>query len=679
MVRAVRIGRAAAVLLLAGGWMATAGCRPRESGPPPASASPARVQAVESSDLSARERRPPGGRAPVLWIGLDGLDWELLDRLAGAGRMPNWKRLTSEGASARLRSFYPLLSPILWTTAATGTEPDVHRVLDFQEVDPSSGRKVPISGESRAVPAVWNLASAAGRKVGVVGWWATHPAEEVNGFFVSDRVSPILFLNLSRSGAAFPRSLEQGLEQVAAREGRVESEDLAPYLDMPPAEIERELSSGAGMENPVVALSRVLAATRVTQRIARDLYDRNLPDLTVVYFAGTDEVGHVFAPFTPPRQDCASVSDADVARFWRVVETYYAAIDRILGQWMRRAEEDGAVLLVHSDHGFQWGADRPCGLASGNWATAAFWHQPEGVLAAWGAGVRRGQERSDATLFDVAPTVLALLDLPADARMPGKPLAAAFERLPSRPKSAAGADVAVQRVVPGAKSATSAAESDEYAKKLLALGYLSPGQTQTLAAPGGARPGMTEGAWNNLGMYERETAKDPAAAERAFRQSLKLNPDYYSPMFNLAVLAREKGDTRAAEEWLFRSLHAVKGDPSVAIAGWGREYIHAGKTSAAESLLRRAATVYPDNEPIAREQARLRYRRKDCRGALVAMSRFADSTRDLESVNDLILFQTCLANREEVERLLERSLALKPDQPEARRLLEVVRKAGAGH
>ena len=118
--------------------------------------------------------------------------------------MPNWKRLSSEGYTAKLRSFAPLISPILWTTAATGVPPDIHRVLDFQEVDPKTGRKVPISGLSRAVPAVWNLASAEGRKVGVVGWWATHPAEEVNGFFISDRASPILFGKLPLAGVAFP-------------------------------------------------------------------------------------------------------------------------------------------------------------------------------------------------------------------------------------------------------------------------------------------------------------------------------------------------------------------------------------------------------------------------------------------------------------------------------------------
>ena len=60
-----------------------------------------------------------------------------------------------------------------------------------------------------------------------------------------------------------------------------------------------------------MALSRVLAATRVTQRIGRDLYDRNRPDLMAIYFEGTDEVGHVFAQFTPPRMDCPSVSEED--------------------------------------------------------------------------------------------------------------------------------------------------------------------------------------------------------------------------------------------------------------------------------------------------------------------------------------------------------------------------------
>ena len=344
----------------------------------------------------------------MIWLGLDGLDWELLDRLAAEGKMPNWKRLTSEGWTGRLEVFSPLLSPILWTSAATGFPPDVHRVLDFQEVDPATGRKVPISGHSRAVPAVWNVASAAGKKVGVVGWWATHPAEEVNGFFVSDRASPLLYEKLPLAGVAFPTSLEAGVAQVIERDGKVVEEDLVAFLDVPRAEITKSLAeadrpAGQGRSrDPIAGLARVVGATRVSHRTARDLYDRERPDLLALYLEGTDEVGHLFAPYAPPKLDC--VTEADFARYRRVVETYYALADAILGQWMRRAAEDGATLLVHSDHGFKWGADRPCGFGSASWATAAFWHRPEGVIAIWGLIPEGGQipPRGDARLLDVA-------------------------------------------------------------------------------------------------------------------------------------------------------------------------------------------------------------------------------------------------------------------------------------
>src|SRR6266545_810234 len=494
---------------------------------------------VETEDVVAsRTRREAGGRHPVLWLGLDGLDFELLDRLAGEGNMPNWKKLASEGFTARLRSFAPLISPILWTTAATGVSPDIHRVLDFQEVDPKTGRKVPISGNSRAVPAVWNIASAAGRKVGVVGWWATHPAEQVNGFFVTDHASPILFEKLPLVGVAFPPSLESGVGSVVARDGRIDEEDLRRFLD-PGDEKAR-------------ALSRVLAATRVNQRIARDLYDRVRPDLLALYFEGTDEVGHLFAPYAPPKLACTS--DADFSRYGKVVDVYYALVDRLLGQWMRRAKEDGATLLVHSDHGFKWGNDRPCGFASGNWATAAFWHRVDGVFAAWGGNVVAGSGRRHVALLDVAPTVLALLGLPADRRMPGKAVNEVLGGVAPARREDLFSKVVVRRVA--ARSVASEAAS-EYAKKLLALGYLSPSETRPLAPPGGDLPGMTEAAWNNLGVYLRDTRRDPRGARTAFEKSLALRPDYYSALFNVAVLEKNEGRTKSAEDWFFRSLGAV--------------------------------------------------------------------------------------------------------------------------
>lgn len=237
-------------------------------------------------------------------------------------------------------------------------------------------------------------------------------------------------------------------------------------------------------------------------------------------------------------------------------------VDQMLGQWMRRAAEDRATLIVHSDHGFKWGADRPCERSSTGWATAGFWRRLDGVFAAWGAAVKPGKGNEKATMFDVAPTVLSLLGVPRDRRMSGRVMAAAFPHLDPSPRRDLFPSLTVRRVfsVP-----PSPAEASEYAKKLLALGYLSGSDVKPLNPPGGDRPGMTEGAWNNLGLYFRETLKDLAAASDAFAKSLALSPGYHSPMFNLAVVERMRGHWPAALDWLqcARSLRVVPGRPGV--------------------------------------------------------------------------------------------------------------------
>ena len=143
-----------------------------------------------------------------------------------------------------------------------------------------------------------------------------------------------------------------------------------------------------------------MASTRVQQRIGRDLYDRDLPDLLMLYFEGTDAIGHVFAPFVAPRLAC--VSESDFTRYRRAADEYFGLVDRLIGQWMRRAEEDRATLIVSSDHGFLWGADRPCetsGLRAGG---AAYWHRLDGVLAAWG-GAHAARPRGARRRSSISP------------------------------------------------------------------------------------------------------------------------------------------------------------------------------------------------------------------------------------------------------------------------------------
>ncbi|MCA9288901.1 MAG: alkaline phosphatase family protein, partial [Phycisphaerales bacterium] len=56
----------------------------------------------------------------VLVVGWDAADWKLIDPLLARGEMPHLARLIGNGCRADLASLDPKLSPLLWTSIATG-------------------------------------------------------------------------------------------------------------------------------------------------------------------------------------------------------------------------------------------------------------------------------------------------------------------------------------------------------------------------------------------------------------------------------------------------------------------------------------------------------------------------------------------------------------------------------
>src|SRR6185436_6639786 len=130
-------------------------------------------------------REPSGpGRRPLVVIGLDGAEWRVIRKLWDEGKLPNLRRIADRGVTATLRTAYNS-SPVIWTTIATGVRPVEHGITAF--VVPTPQGDVPISSDVRKVPALWNMLTKVGRRVAVLGYWGSWPAEKVNGVVVSDR------------------------------------------------------------------------------------------------------------------------------------------------------------------------------------------------------------------------------------------------------------------------------------------------------------------------------------------------------------------------------------------------------------------------------------------------------------------------------------------------------------
>ena len=79
-------------------------------------------------------RRNAYGRAKferVVILGFDGMDPDLAERFMKEGRLPNLAKLRDRGTFSKLRTTFPAISPVAWSTFLTGVNPGKHNIYDF--------------------------------------------------------------------------------------------------------------------------------------------------------------------------------------------------------------------------------------------------------------------------------------------------------------------------------------------------------------------------------------------------------------------------------------------------------------------------------------------------------------------------------------------------------------------
>ena len=613
-----------------------------------------------------------GGR-PVLFVGLDGGDWQLLDEFMAGGAMPHLAAIVEEGRSGILTTLHPPLSPLVWTTMMTGVSPIEHGILDFTRFNPVSGAREPITSGERRVPAIWNMASCAGKSVAVFGLWATWPAEPVRGVLVSDRLFSFQYQEDRPPGAAvFPAARgEWAARALESAEREIDFAALRAYLPwLDEREYERAVHRPDPYAEPPSALRRILVETRVYHTLASSWYREQQPDLAIVYLQGTDTIGHLFAPYAPPRQK--EISPIDFERYGRVPERYFSYVDSLLGEYRELAEARGAILMIASDHGFRWKAGRPRTPTSFAAATAGRWHRDEGIYVLWGPNVTpalRGEARSG--VAQVCSTLLALLGMPAGRGLEG-PLAAVGVAAGGE-----GADYrtscaspAVPKVPEGEPERVSAAP--EQLEKLRALGYIGAGEAVRALEEGGQSTSTrTAGSWNNEGLILGELGRKREARE-AFERAIALDPRLASALWNLSeLLFAEEPDLARSNALLVRA--AAEGLPDGVEAIVKRAIVcqRSGRIGSSESLLEAAVEALPGEAALWLFRGRYRLDREDCAGAKLD---FEHATR-LDPASAIAwassgLTKLCLGDGKGASADFRRSLAIDPNQPQLRRSLE---------
>jgi Tfp pilus assembly protein PilF len=637
--------------------LSVAACKQSPQPAPVASPSPATVPAIARATHDGRR---------VIFVGLDGADWQLLDGYMQAGLMPNLAALAREGRTAVLTTLHPPLSPLVWTTMMTGTSPLDHGILDFTRRNPETGDLEPITSAERRVPAIWNLATEAGRSVAIFGLWATWPAEPVRGLLVADRLSSFTSRNSPPPGVVYPSAEERWAREMLAKADREVDYDALhaylPWLGNP--EYDRWKAAPDPYAHPVSALRRILVETRAYHALATSWLAREKPDLAVVYFQGTDTLGHVFAPYAPPRQD--TVSEDDFQRFSKVPELYFAEVDRLLGDYRKLAEASGAVLMIASDHGFRWKEGRPSQLSSAGAATAGRWHRDEGIYLIRGPGVPASEARGEGNVIQICGTLMNLLGMPPSGGVAGPPLTG-VEASPDvlanyrehwRPAAA------VQATDPKASQDA----GQEEIEKLKALGYIgsSSGKTEKPSEAGSTR---TAASYNNEGLLRRERGEMDAALA-AFENALNLEPDSASALWNLSdLLHSQQRDLDRSDDLLVRALAAGLPDGVDYAAARAVLYTRSGEAERGLRLLDRTLEARPADPRLHLLRGRYHLERHHCQQALTDFEAATADPRSALAQSSAGVARLCLNDSAGAAGNFRRSLAIDPNQPEIRRAL----------
>lgn len=405
----------------------------------------------------------------VLLIGWDAADWKFLNPLMDQGLMPNLSKLVENGASGKLATLDPPLSPTLWTSIATGKRPYKHGIHGFTEVDPSGNGVRPIYSSSRKVKAIWNMLDQHDLKSNIVGWWPSHPAEAINGAMVSNfyqRPNKVYGSPWEMAkGTVYPSELTDTLAELRVHPKELTGAHIQPFV--PDA---WKIDEKRDRRLDIVA--KITAECSSIHAAATYLMEHKDWDFMGVYFDAIDHYCHGFMKFHPPYRE--HIVKEDYELFKNVVNGGCRYHDMMLGRLLDLAGEDTTIILI-SDHGFHPDHNRPV-IIPKEPAGPAIEHSPFGIIVMNGPGIKKDGLLFGASLLDITPTLLSLFGLPVGEDMDGKVLLHAFEEKPEVETIKTWEDIGAKAEEEAVKTQSKEEMAAEL-QQLIDLGYIEdPGK-----------------------------------------------------------------------------------------------------------------------------------------------------------------------------------------------------------
>jgi predicted AlkP superfamily phosphohydrolase/phosphomutase len=345
--------------------------------------------ALTKDDSHKKENR-------IVLIGIDAAGWHSIKPLLEKNKLPNLNFLLQDASFGRLSTVLGG-APLQWTSLATGRSSKEHGITGYYRFPHGLNSKM------RECEAVWNILSKNDIKVGIAGWWATWPAEEVNGYMISNytkyRAEPPddiestqrKKLQLTYTGTIY-LDKKNILEQTYPRKFYFEIEAKIKEKEYTrDKEILLRFQNLQKNRQKFFDIKWNYIANEIFTDIGISLLKKHEINFISFVMYGIDVAFHRNNRETP-----------------NLLNDYYTYIDEKLGECLGYFDKNTTVIIV-SEHGHEGGVDHVR-------------KEIDGIVIIKGPKIKKNYAINNASILDITPTILYLFDLNIPSNMKGKVL-----------------------------------------------------------------------------------------------------------------------------------------------------------------------------------------------------------------------------------------------------------------
>ena len=263
--------------------------------------------------------RPKAQR--VFVIGLDCAAPELIFQQWRAD-LPNLAQLAAQGLWGELQSSTPAITVPAWASMLSSKDPGVLGIYGFRNrADYSYGKMSTANATSIHEDRVWDIVGKAGKRSVVLGVPQTYPVKPINGWLVSDFLTPG-----RHNQFAHPAELREEVLRIV------------PEYDFDVPQFRTD--------DKTWLLKQIYTMTDGHFALIDHMIADKPWDFFMSVEIGVDRIHHGFWSYHDSRHFRYQANNP----YEQAIHDYYVHIDRKIGEWLGRLGRDTAVLVV-SDHG----------------------------------------------------------------------------------------------------------------------------------------------------------------------------------------------------------------------------------------------------------------------------------------------------------------------------------------